>query len=84
MIRPRKEAQNPRALPRSPQHKFKIGQLVHYHPKKTARFRHEGLPWLYQITRLLPAIEDGEFQYEIRSTLEEHDRVARESELARN
>jgi hypothetical protein len=79
-----KRGAEPESLPPSPQHKFKIGQLVHYHPKKIARFRPEGLPWLYQITRLLPATEDGEFRYEIRSTLEEHDRGARESELARN
>jgi hypothetical protein len=26
----------------SPQHKFKIGQLVHYHPKKNARFSARG------------------------------------------
>jgi hypothetical protein len=29
----------------------------------------------------LPPIEDGEFQYEIRSDLEEHTRVAGENEL---
>jgi hypothetical protein len=31
----------------------------------------------------LPAAEDGEFQYEIRNTLEEYNRVARESDLTR-
>jgi hypothetical protein len=31
----------------------------------------------------LPATQDGEFQYEIRNTLEEYNRVARESELTR-
>jgi hypothetical protein len=36
----------------------------------------------YQIMRLLPATE-GEFQYVIRSANENHERVARESELSR-
>jgi hypothetical protein len=37
----------------------------------------------HEITRRLPAAEDGECQYEIRNTLEEYNRVARESELTR-
>ena len=81
------EAKNARALHRnenSPRHKFKVGQLVHYRAKKTGRFQHQGLPWPYQITRLLPAATNGEFQYEIKSTLEDHARVATESELARD
>ena len=86
MIASPKEPKSARVLARnqsSPRQKFKIGQLVYYHPKKTGRLRHEGLPWPYQVTRLLPPTDDGEFQYQIRSTLEEHDRVARERELAR-
>jgi hypothetical protein len=43
----------------------------------------DSAPGLYQITKRLPAGEDGEFRYQIRSTLEEYDRVARESELVR-
>jgi hypothetical protein len=62
--------------------KFKIRQLVYYRRKASKRFLRESPPWPYEITRLLPPTEDGEFQYEIRSTLEAHDRVARESELA--
>ena len=60
---------------------FKIGRRVLYHPKAT------GLPLLdtargtYQITRQLPPTEDGEFQYEIRSDREGHNRVAKENEL---
>jgi hypothetical protein len=87
MVGSLKEVKNAKALPQNQhaqRHRLKIGQLVYYHPKNAAWSRHEGLPWPYQIIRLLPATEDGEFQYEIRSTLEEHDRVARESELARN
>jgi hypothetical protein len=63
------------------EHKFKIGQLVLYHPKA------KGLPLLdtargtYQVIRRLPPADDGEFQYEIRSDREGHTRVAKESEL---
>jgi hypothetical protein len=63
------------------EHKFKIGQLVYFHPKGAGRI--DPVPGPYQITKRLPAAKDGEFQYEIRSNFEEHDRVARESELTR-
>jgi hypothetical protein len=43
----------------------------------------DAVPGPYQITKRLPAAEDGEFQYEIRTTLEEYNRVARESDLTR-
>jgi len=62
------------------EYKFKIGQLVHFYPRGAGRV--DTALGLYQITRRLPA-EDGEFRYAIRNTLEEHDRVARESELTR-
>jgi len=52
--------------------------------KKGRTVSARGFAVALQITRLLPATEDGEFRYEIRSTLEQHDRGARESELARN
>ena len=63
------------------EHKFKIGQLVdltlrcdlsstRYQDRTDDRKR---LPWT----------EDGEFQYEIRSNLEEYNRIAPESELTR-
>ena len=65
------------------EHKFKIGQLVYFHPKGAVRPPHVAVPGPYQITKRLPAAEDGEFQYEIRNTLEEYNRVARESELMR-
>jgi hypothetical protein len=63
------------------EHKFKIGRLVLFHPKG------KGLPQLdpargtYQVIRRMPPAEDGEFQYEIRSNREGHNRVAKESEL---
>jgi hypothetical protein len=65
------------------EHKFKIGQLVHYYPKKIGRASIELVSGLYQIIKRLPSA-NGEPQYEIRSTLEQHDRVARESELTRS
>ena len=65
------------------EHKFKIGQLVYFHPKAALRPQLDVVPGPYQITKRLPAAEDGEFQYEIRNTLEEYNRVARESELTR-
>jgi hypothetical protein len=59
------------------EHKFKIGLLVQFYPKG----RPDAARGTYQIIKQLPAAGNGEFQYEIRSSLEEHDRVARESEL---
>jgi hypothetical protein len=52
-----------------------------FHPK--VRPQLDVVPGPYLITRRLPATQDGEFQYEIRNTLEEYNRVARESELTR-
>ena len=65
------------------EHKFKIGQLVYFHPKAALRPQLDVVPGPYQITKRLPAAGDGEFQYEIRNNLEEYNRVARESELTR-
>src|ERR1700736_2682195 len=63
------------------EYKFRIGQLVYFHPK--VRPQLDVVPGPYLITRRLPAAEDGEFQYEIRNTLEEYNPVARESALTR-
>jgi hypothetical protein len=65
------------------EHKFKIGQLVYFYPKQAVRPQLDAVPGPYKITKRLPAAQDGEFQYEIRNTLEEYNRVARESELTR-
>jgi hypothetical protein len=65
------------------EHKFKISQLVYFHPKRAARPQLDAVPGPYQITKRLPAAEDCEFQYEIRNTLEDYNLVARESELTR-
>ena len=65
------------------EHKYKIGQLVYFQSKEAVRPQLDPVPGPYQITKRLPAAEDGEFQYEIRSNLEEYNRIARESELTR-
>jgi hypothetical protein len=59
-------------------YKFKIGETVYFHPS-AATSAPRGA---YQIVRRLPAA-DGEPQYVIRSTYEDHQRVAKESELSR-
>jgi hypothetical protein len=51
------------------EHKFKIGQLVHYYPRKIGRASVDLVSGLYQIIKRLPSA-NGEPQYEIRSTLE--------------
>lgn len=65
-------------------HKFKIGQLVYF--KKPGKFGRSPLdlgPGPYQIIKRLPATQDGNFQYTVRSKLENHDRIAKERELTR-
>ena len=61
------------------EYKFKIGQVVYFHPKKS-RLLSNAPSGPYQIIRRLPAM-DREFQYVIKSAYESHERVARESEL---
>jgi L,D-transpeptidase catalytic domain len=58
------------------EHKFKIGQLVYFHPKGAVSVRPQldAVPGPYQITKRLPAAEDGEFQYEIRNYAGDEDR----------
>ena len=65
------------------EHKFKIGQLVYFYPRGARRAQLDAAPGAYLITKRVPAAKDGEFQYEIRSNLEEYNRIARESELTR-
>jgi hypothetical protein len=62
------------------EHKFKIGQLVNFNPRKGP-----GAPLFvpqgpYKVLQRLPAA-NGQFQYVIRCTNASHERVARESEL---
>jgi hypothetical protein len=62
-----------------PAHKFRIGQMVTYRPAE------RGLdvpPGVYMIIARLPQGEEtGELEYRIRNLNEEHERMAKESEL---
>lgn len=58
-------------------HKFKLGQTVEFHPLR----KFSAARGTYLVTRELPE-RNGEFDYRIRSPDEEHERVARESELS--
>ena len=60
-------------------HKFKIGQTVHYTSGPYGRGSTTGT---YQITALLPP-EGDDRQYRIKSANEPHERVVRESQLDR-
>jgi hypothetical protein len=62
------------------EHKFKIGQLVYFHLKRSSSVPAPS-PGPDQFIRRLPAT-DGEFQYVVRRANEDHERVARESELS--
>ncbi len=57
-------------------HKFHLGQPVEYHPNN-GTWAARGA---YVVTAKLPE-RDGEFEYRIKSAIEEHERMARESEL---
>ena len=62
--------------PRMGEHKFRIGQSVAY------RSRGADAPQgVYVIVALLPQREDGEFEYRIKHSHEDHQRSAKESEL---
>jgi hypothetical protein len=59
-------------------HKFHLGQTVAYYPPvKTWAPR-----GAYVVTAKLPE-RDGEFEYHIRHAGEQHERIARESELSK-
>ena len=51
------------------EYKFRIGQLVYFHPKWTGRSQVNAAAGPYQIVQRLPTAEDGEFHYEIRSAV---------------
>jgi hypothetical protein len=61
-------------------HKFKVGQTVHY---TSGPFGRGGAGGVYKITQLLPA-EGDDRQYRIKSANEPHERVVKESQLARD
>jgi hypothetical protein len=61
-----------------PSHKFQIGEAVTLRPAVN-----RNVPGgVYEVTKLLPH-NGSEFEYRIKSASEEHERVARESELTR-
>lgn len=61
-------------------HKFKIGQTVHYTSGPYGRGSSTGV---YKVTQLLPCEGDDQ-QYRIKSASEPHERVVKESQLARD
>ena len=61
------------------EHKFRAGERVRLAARATKWGAAEGG---YVVTKQLPE-RDGEFEYRIKSISEPHERVARESELAR-
>jgi hypothetical protein len=58
-------------------HKFRIGQTVHYTAGRG------GMSGLFKVTQLLPS-EGDDRQYRIKSADEPHERVAKESQLVRD
>ena len=59
-------------------HKFRIGEIVYLAPVIS-----RNVPGgAYEVTKQLPH-NGREFQYQIKSANEEHERVARESELTK-
>jgi hypothetical protein len=60
-------------------HKFKIGQSVSF---SSGPFGRGGTNSIYNVTQLLPA-EGDDYQYRIKSAVELHERVVKESQLSR-
>jgi hypothetical protein len=61
-----------------PSHKFQISETVTVRPADN-----RNVPGgVYEVTKLLPH-NGSEFEYRIKCASEEHERVARESELTR-
>ena len=60
-------------------HRFKIGQTVSY---TSGPFGRATVTGVYKITQLLPP-EGEDHQYRIKSASEPHERVVKESQLAR-
>jgi hypothetical protein len=61
-------------------HKFKVGQSVQYTSGPHGRGTSSGA---YKITQLLPS-EGDDYQYRIKSASEPHERVVKESQLAKD
>jgi hypothetical protein len=61
-------------------HKFKVGETVRYTTGPSGR--RGSMTDIYRITQLLPR-QGEDHQYRIKSANEPHERVVKESELAR-
>jgi hypothetical protein len=62
-----------------PAHKFRIGQMVTYRPTERGQ---DAPPGAYMVIARLPeSDDDGQLEYRIRNLNEEHERVAKETEL---
>jgi hypothetical protein len=60
-------------------YRYKAGQRVRFSPG----FSRNAAAGTYEVVRQLPPADDGEHQYRIKNTNEQHERVAKESELQR-
>jgi len=60
-----------------PGHKFRVGQVVNYHPSQRLDAPRDA----YTITARLPQSDEGYFEYRIKYPSEAHERIAKESEL---
>jgi hypothetical protein len=60
-------------------HKFKVGQTVHFQSGPYGSVQHGDV---FTVMQRLPP-QWGDYQYRIKSAREPHDRVAKESELER-
>jgi hypothetical protein len=63
--------------PKMATHKFKLRQTVFLQP---TIFNRDAPRGAFEVTKQLPE-RDGQFEYQIKSSSEPHERVARESEL---
>jgi hypothetical protein len=61
------------------EHKFRIGQTVHF---TSGPYGRGGVSGVFKITQLLPP-EGDDRQYRIKSASEPHERVVKESQLNR-
>jgi hypothetical protein len=59
-------------------HKFKVGQIVRFEPK-TWYYRNS-VHGPYEVRKQLPE-RNGEFEYQVKSSDEAHERVATESQI---
>jgi quercetin dioxygenase-like cupin family protein len=60
------------------QHKYKVGQIVHFSPNMSHAASARGS---YEVVRLLPS-ETLDFQYRVKKSSDGQERVVKESELS--